>query len=453
MRKIEIENFGPIKTVDIEIKDILILIGEQASGKSTISKLIYFFKSLRSDLFNIIYENSTSDIKQLQKLLFPKIREKFYNFFGSTKHLPNFKIRYHYSVTKFLELTLYDSSVSKYDKVLKPYLSPNFFGNTLKEAENLINAISDLSKKRNSYELIAIESTKLKYLKELDRLINNIFEDHCIPLFIPAGRNVTVTYSDQFKLDLYSNLKSQKDKLQSVDIHLMIEFLKRVEWIKERFYYGGFKDLIAHKIEIGGSVNENLLAIAQNKIESILKGEYQYKDYGESIVYNAETNEYIHLNNASSGQQEVIRILQDIFLVLLEQEDVFRVIEEPEAHLYPIAQKRLLEMIALLLNASHSQIIITTHSPYILSIVNNLLFASQVVEKNQLVASEVNSVIDKSMWLDPAKCQAYTLKEGYCHSILDSETELIGENYLDDISEELGADFDQLYHLYGHVLK
>ncbi len=47
MQKIIIKNFGAIEYAEIEIKKVLVLIGEQASGKSTIAKLIYFFKSLR----------------------------------------------------------------------------------------------------------------------------------------------------------------------------------------------------------------------------------------------------------------------------------------------------------------------------------------------------------------------------------------------------------------------
>jgi predicted ATPase len=46
MQRLVIRNFGPIKKLDLKIKDFLVFIGAQASGKSTISKSIYFFKSL-----------------------------------------------------------------------------------------------------------------------------------------------------------------------------------------------------------------------------------------------------------------------------------------------------------------------------------------------------------------------------------------------------------------------
>jgi len=454
MQKIHIENFGPIKQADIEIKDVLLFIGEQASGKSTISKLIYFFKSLRTDLFEVVYENPTTDIDSVRKTFSNKIYEKFYNFFGSTHHLSDFKIRYSYSDKKYLQLSLHP------DKHLKSFFSSEVLGDFLGEARALINAINDLSKRKTAYEVIAFESSKYKYLSELNQIINKVFDDERSSLFIPAGRNITVAYSDQFKLDFYAELKGQsamiankKDKPQSVDMYLMINFLKRIEAMKDRFSREDFMSLIANKKESGNVVNENSLTIAQKKIETILKGHYRYDNFGEAIVYNREDNQYVHLSNASSGQQEVIRILQDIFLVLLDQENVFRVIEEPEAHLYPVAQKYLLEIIALMINATNSQVLITTHSPYILSIFNNLLFASNVVNANGAVKEDVSEVIEESVWIDASKCQAYALKGGNCHSILDPKTGLIGENYLDEISEELGANFDELYHIHKRTFK
>jgi predicted ATPase len=38
MKKIQITNFGPIVEAEVEIKNLVVFIGQQASGKSTISK-------------------------------------------------------------------------------------------------------------------------------------------------------------------------------------------------------------------------------------------------------------------------------------------------------------------------------------------------------------------------------------------------------------------------------
>ena len=52
MEKIEIKNFVGIKDITLEIKQINILIGPQASGKSIIAKLLYYFKSFIFEIIN-----------------------------------------------------------------------------------------------------------------------------------------------------------------------------------------------------------------------------------------------------------------------------------------------------------------------------------------------------------------------------------------------------------------
>jgi len=55
-QRIEIRNFRQIKHADIDINNIVVLIGEQATGKSTIAKLIYFFKRLKGDFYKDIIQ-------------------------------------------------------------------------------------------------------------------------------------------------------------------------------------------------------------------------------------------------------------------------------------------------------------------------------------------------------------------------------------------------------------
>lgn len=65
------------------VKDILIFIGPQASGKSTISKGIYFFPSLKDDLLEYVLEalkeqNFTKPLATYTRY----IRRKFLTFWG-----------------------------------------------------------------------------------------------------------------------------------------------------------------------------------------------------------------------------------------------------------------------------------------------------------------------------------------------------------------------------------
>ncbi len=51
---IRIENFAGLEEISLEFKRLNIFIGPQASGKSVIIKLTYFFKEFFSDLINSI---------------------------------------------------------------------------------------------------------------------------------------------------------------------------------------------------------------------------------------------------------------------------------------------------------------------------------------------------------------------------------------------------------------
>ena len=159
MQKILIKNFGPIEEAEVEIKQMVVFIGEQASGKSTISKLVYFFKSLKEDLFTLIFNNLEID-EDIRILFIKEIQLKFYKFFGSTRHLPDFTVKYYYSSDKNIELVL------KSNKHLNVAFDYDFYGEIGNEVQALFKAIKQPTIGKNTYELIAIEQSKNKYLKQ-----------------------------------------------------------------------------------------------------------------------------------------------------------------------------------------------------------------------------------------------------------------------------------------------
>ena len=68
MQKICIKNNGPIKKLEMEVEKFNLLIGEQATGKSTIAKSVYFFRTIKTklaDYLTQIYDsNSYNNISQ-----------------------------------------------------------------------------------------------------------------------------------------------------------------------------------------------------------------------------------------------------------------------------------------------------------------------------------------------------------------------------------------------------
>ena len=55
----------------------------------------------------------------------------------------------------------------------------------------------------------------------------------------------------------------------------------------------------------------------------------------------------------------------------------FFIIEEPESNLFPESQKLVIELISMIAGVGNA-VLLTTHSPYVLGTVNNLLYADTV---------------------------------------------------------------------------
>jgi hypothetical protein len=92
-------------------------------------------------------------------------------------------------------------------------------------------------------------------------------------------------------------------------------------------------------------------------------------------------------------------------------------------------------------------ITILTHSPYILSSFNNLLFAHQTALENNKIKEVINNVIKEKYWIDKNHFTAYSLDGGKAESITDKNG-LINENKIDSVSEEMAEEFDQLIDIY-----
>lgn len=127
---------------------------------------------------------------------------------------------------------------------------------------------------------------------------------------------------------------------------------------------------------VKGQINNNALDHAYRLIKRILKADYTSESDGEKIYF--DDSHWVKLMYGSSGQQEALWILMLAFSIILEKRDAYFIIEEPEAHLFPIAQKDMVSLISLMSNVTGSRVIITTHSPYVLTSINILLYSGKV---------------------------------------------------------------------------
>lgn len=429
MQRIEIRNFGPIKELHLDIKDFSILIGPQASGKSTIAKTIFFFKSLNDDLVKYFIESvEKNDFSKSIGTYAKSIRQKYLDYFGSSTHLDGLHLKYYYTENIWISITI---------ETNHKYITPNFseqfkigFKNLVKEAIEFSDSIGQRNPSLlTSKDLLQIDSKKRKFVSYVKEKCNSIFQEDRELIFIPAGRSLLATLSDQLQFINPRNLD-----------FLMRTFLDKINIIRPIFNKSLSDIIKERRLLTQFEIDYKKTKIAEEIISKILKGKYQYDKDGEKIFY--EPNKYVKLNFSSSGQQESLWILLLLFIIILEKQNVFIVIEEPEAHLFPEAQKEISNLIALMSNVENSQVFITTHSPYILASINNLILADKVGSENII---NVGKRINKNLWINRNKVYAALVTKGQVKEIIDKELNIIQQENIDSVSGTINDEFDFLF--------
>ncbi len=446
-QRLHISNFGCIKEVTIDVQDFLVFIGSQASGKSTISKAIFFFKSLRDDLIGYLYKSYEQ--KQFNELVndFAKLsKQKFLKIYGSVVQFPEMHLIFEYGNGVRVEV--------QQNNLYTDITFNKKFGSGFRALVQQIERVSGETRPSgflSSRELSTIKAKEASLFEDIGTQVNKLFndDDDRDLLFLPAGRSLITILSQQrhnIEMDEWekSDPNSESDSLTKLD-YLMQNFIARIDNTRGLFHRG-FSSFVQERLndndkELNPKV-KYAINLAQSLINSILKGSYRYENGVDRIDFGNGSNALI--NFVSSGQQEVVWILLLIVLLIIEQRNFFLVVEEPEAHLFPIAQKEIVDLLALLFNQGNSQIIITTHSPYILSALNNNLYAHTLGSKKP---EAVDAVIDRQLWIDSGQVNAFMLEEGYARSIMDTDLHLIQSAEIDKASDVIVDTFNRLFEL------
>ena len=425
MERIEIKDFVGIKDITLDVKPINILIGPQASGKSVVAKLLFYFKSFISEIINAAERSKTNE--ELDQ----DFKSRFYEYFPSSSWgNTNFRICY-YVGEDFIEISRKRKAKKSSPEVVLNYSA--FFKDEFVSLKTIIQKQNEKAAEQDMPVSVLsrfniIYDIERSFLRDVAKKVPQVVTFS--QLYIPAGRS--------FFANLKSSIFTFLSENKAVDPFL-VEFGN---------YYESVKNPIRLE-RLRGRVNNKQLNEEIDKLSTkILCGKYFQED-GEDYL-EMDAGRKISVSNSSSGQQEVLPLALILRAVALSKPKIGGqsiYIEEPEAHIFPAAQRDMVELISTVYNSSKDnlQFFITTHSPYILTAFNNLLqagfLAANATEEKK---KEIARYVPTSRFLEPNDLAVYSLADGDCHSILDLETGLIDTNIIDDVSNELAIQFDQL---------
>jgi hypothetical protein len=169
----------------------------------------------------------------------------------------------------------------------------------------------------------------------------------------------------------------------------------------------------------------------------------------------------VPIEKASSGQQEIIYVL-----ILLDKLGNFRYsygkeqslfIEEPSAHLFPLEQKQTIELITRIFISLKEErnlvrIFITTHSPYILNSMNNMLKKGSLIEKYGDRADRIRAEVDIPH-LSINEISAYFIdNDGVGKSMIDLKEQYLYSDTIAGISYSIDEDTRKLSELNNELL-
>lgn len=413
--QLEVKSFSCIDSASLEISDMTVIIGPQASGKSVLCKLLYFFQQAVVSLPKTLQESSSlPDAGN-------KITEEFDEWFrpsswGSRAFSIRFTVGDHWiQISRGRSKSQSSRAKATFSEPLEATLSRG-----LRMLSNLRSDDSDEAR---------ILGMSWQNYDALSKAVHKPFEQVAreSQLYIPAGRSfftsigkIVTAFEDRSMLDPVVTRFGRF--ITSLREHQILEREPKPPLLKT-----------LEKLIDGEVVNE--------------KGkQFLATPDGRSIPFSA----------LSSGQQELLPLLSSLQFALQysRHNPQLLYIEEPEAHLFPSAQTALVEMFAQMIlipkSAKQSQgirTILTTHSPYVLAKINNLIKAGELASKITAERRrDLAKIVSPATWLTSSRVRAYAIHNRKLIDIKDDHG-LINADYIDDVSAETGMEFDQMLEL------
>ena len=405
MGKLRVQNFGPITTglvgkeKFLDIKKITLLIGNQATGKSSIAKLYSTFSWLEKSLMR-------GNLKDNDLILYNRFEKThcayqgLENYFKPNTFLEYIGNSYHFIYkNKKITLTKVNSNQN--------YLSPKVM--YVPAERNFLSVIE------NPQQLKFLPAPLFTFLEEFERSKTELTEAIELPI-----NNIRFEYQKQHKIS-YIKGADFKFKLAQAS--------------------SGIQSLLPLFL-----VSKNLAYSLVDKKESNIQA--------ESIEEKQQKRKAIEriLNDESLSDRLRNRYLEMLYSVY-ENSRLINIVEEMEQNLFPESQRNLLNKLLEFNNLTeYNQLLITTHSPYLLNYLTLAIKGGEIKKmllKKELKQSEsLQKVVPINSCVFSEDVNVYQLTDKGEIKLLPTYQGLPSdENYLNNFLMETNRLFDNLLEL------
>lgn len=425
--KLSVENFGAISKAEIDLnKDLIILTGENNTGKTYLAYLIYnVFNpfSTKSDDWTItdgLTENDVFFSQKNEKLNLRKLTAEFILCSIKSRIEDRFSVTSEFFEKAEFSLKIMDNSVigNKIRELVLKKEKAVFVEDNIPEDIKLF-----FSKKKGSdFVTVDEENLRMEYLYTVNyeiilflvRLIKSNFLSKSY--LIPAERQGINLFHKELSL-----IKNKVfDKLLSNGASQEL-----FSFLQTRFnqYSKPIKDAleINQNLDVLQKETSEFIHLAKELEKSFLKGNVFISAEGD-IKYQPEKGKNaLDIHMTSSTVKSLATL--SLYLRHIAKEGDFLIIDEPELNLHPDNQRKIAQFIGKLISSGF-KVMISTHSEYILREINNLIALNTGFKKNE---KEAKKLLDEYGYeekhlLSPKQVGVYLFKQGK-----DVESVEIGE--------------------------
>lgn len=435
--EIEIKNFGPIDCLKFDLnKDLHLIYGQNAIGKSYATYCIYcllkniknkaigrnsylyfekpdqssFDKFLKSKIKNLRSNKSIDCTKdffnlvenELKKIILEGLQNSLLNTFSSLKNLKNRYSSKNYeliiSMSKSERLTIFSND----EGILDLKFEDDFREVEIVQKDTKSTKFSLYINGKKEFGNANEEDFRSDFIRFMLAKVNQILRKLDFDIrdiyYLPASRSGLYQALNAFT-PIIAELTQNRFFMQNKSIELPSLSEPLADY---------FIDLSTVNKK---HVNKEYLDIIKLLQNDILRGEVEYDDKTRRIMYKPKGIDLeLNLSEASSMVAELSPIVLYLKHILnnkyssVKSNDYFffdpfydnmtrrkrdkgydiLFIEEPEAHLHPEVQIKLIEVFSKL-SALNLKIFITSHSNYMFNKLNNLLIRKEIEINNIMV--------------------------------------------------------------------
>lgn len=417
MPQLRVKNFGPIKNGFtendgfMEISPVTVICGNQATGKSTIAKLYSTFTWLeKAYLKSNLENNKFLDIDFVSYCSEQRLSEYFTDKTEIT--YSGFIFRFEYKNNQFTQ-----NAIDDFYTKLKNYNRPKIM--YIPSERNLLTVVDDAE---NIKKLPLMLSILLEeYNKAKKNSETGVFELPISDIKLQYDKQTlsTKVLTNTGTVDILNSSSG----IQSVaPISLVTRYLTKI---------------------VTSDFAKNIKNLSLNERKAI-------KDWLGRVSDNKSETTLYHLDQIFYGQKvdENIQRKIEVLIHFFFNTRFINIVEEPEQNLYPESQGKVLyELLECLNSNKDNQLIITTHSPYILSYLTLSAKAAELFNKG-VPADEIEKIVPEKSAVDGKKITIYETKEdGSITKLSPYENLPSDENLLNKAMAEGNEKFSKLLDL------